>query len=131
VEKLSPAVKVLQFNIDEHRLMEVPQKETERLRCGLQMAAGAGMKTGANLKVSKTTLANFKTILERMGECGFSSITLLRYKPPPTLDRWIEENPSSKSLQAFELFLAEAAAESPDLSIRVDCEDWIMEYHYG
>ena len=121
VERLSPSVKVLQFSINEHRLVEEPQKEMDRLRHGLQMAAGAGMKTGANLKVSKTTLANFKSILDRLAECGFNSITLLRYKPPPTYERWLAENPSSHSLPAFELFLAEATTDFPQLTFRVDC----------
>ncbi len=121
VEKLSPSVQVLQFSINEHRLVEEPEKEMDRLRHGLQMAAGAGLKTGANLKVSKTTLANFKLILDRLAECGFNSITLLRYKPPPAYKRWLAENPSSHSLLAFELFLLEATADFPHLTFRVDC----------
>ncbi len=121
VKDLSAAVSVLQLNIDEHRLMQEPDREMQRLGRGLQIAADAGIRSGANLKLGRTALANFGAILERLEECGFDSITLLRYKPPPSPDRWLAENPSPKSLLAFEGLLTDVAAESPGLSIRVDC----------
>lgn len=121
VEQIAPSVKMLQLSVDEHRLVEEPEKEMSRLRCGVQTVTGVGLKTGANLKVSKTTLANFGVILERLEDCGFDRITLLRYKPPPSWKRWIEENPSAHTLLAFELFLAEAVSDFPHITFRVDC----------
>lgn len=116
--ELSPAVKVLQMNIDEHRLTAEPDKEMKRPKRRLQIAAAAGMISGANLRVSKTMLANFKTIMNRLAECGFCRITLLRYKPSPSYDRWTKENPSPQSLLTFELLLKEAVVKWPHLSIR-------------
>ena len=121
MERLSSSVKVLQLGIDEHRLLKEPKKMTDSLGRNLEMAAGAGMKTGANLKVSKTTLTNFKLILDRLADCGFESITLLRYKPPPTYERWLAESPLPRSMLAFELFLEEAATDFSHITFRVDC----------
>lgn len=121
VERLSSSVEVLQLGIDEHKLLKEPEKMMDSLGRSLEMAAGAGMKTGANLKVSETTLTNFKFILDQLAGCGFDSITLLRYKPPPSYERWLAENPSPESVRALELFLEEARADYSHIAFRVDC----------
>jgi len=121
LQKLSPAVSILQLNIDELRLLQEPEKERARLTREIQKVIDSGMKTGANLKLSNTTLTNSRMILDQLEACGFTSITLLRYKPPPDIDQWKQEHPALSALLEFEPILAGRVAGSPHLSIRVDC----------
>ena len=121
LQTLAGSVTALQIGINHGRLLTKPEEETPKLQKLVGWAERSGMVIGANLMLSKTVLTNFPRLCKQLQAAGFENLTLLRYKPPATLDRWEEEQPKLDSLVAFQSTLWELAEKNPQLNLRLDC----------
>ncbi|MBE0447211.1 MAG: radical SAM protein [Actinobacteria bacterium] len=105
-QKLSGNIKCLQIGVKHDRLMAQPQAETAMLKRIVETSTGAGIQTGANLILSKSSIKNFEPLLDSLVRAGITRITLLRYKPPKDILRWKQENPSVEMMAEFETKLS-------------------------
>jgi radical SAM protein with 4Fe4S-binding SPASM domain len=83
-------------------------------------AADNGIKTGANLCLSRSTLKNFGLLVGELGNIGFRRFTLLRYKPPHSIKRWRTELPEREQLLKLKPELEKLSA-IPGVDLRLDC----------
>lgn len=83
-------------------------------------AADNGIKTGANLCLSRNTLKNFGPLVGELGNIGLRRFTLLRYKPPHSVKRWREELPEKEQLLKLKPELEKLSA-IPGVDLRLDC----------
>ena len=83
-------------------------------------AADNGIKTGANLCLSRSTLKNFGPLVGELGNIGLRRFTLLRYKPPHSIKRWRAELPEKEQLLELKSEL-EKLSVIPGVDLRIDC----------
>ena len=83
-------------------------------------AADNGIKTGANLCLSRSTLKNFGPLVGELGNLGLRRFTLLRYKPPYSIKHWRAELPEKEQLLELKPELEKLAA-IPGIDLRIDC----------
>ena len=119
--KLSNYIKSLQIGIRHEELLEHPEKEKEKLTQLITMTSELGLDIGANLILSNSTLSEFEYIIELLATVGFIRLTLLRYKPPGDINRWVKEKPDEFTLLEFERKLSITVDTYPDIQFRVDC----------
>jgi radical SAM protein with 4Fe4S-binding SPASM domain len=58
---------------------------------------------------------------------GFKKYTLLRYKPPGDIKRWIQEKPDKRDLILLEVKLISLQKKYPDAVFRIDCAFSFLE----
>jgi len=95
--------------------------------CRRAGAHGAGM--GANLVLCRTVVERFEEAMERLVDAGFRRVTLLRYKPPDSLPRWLAEAPEPADLRGMEARIARQIELYPGLALRLDCGLAFLERH--
>ncbi len=83
-------------------------------------AADNGIKTGANLCLSRNTLKNFGPLVGELGNIGVRRFTLLRYKPPHSIKRWRSELPENEQLLKLKQELEKLSAIQ-GVDLRLDC----------
>ncbi|MDR3602354.1 MAG: SPASM domain-containing protein [Desulfosporosinus sp.] len=111
----------MQIGIRHEELLEQPEKEKEKLTQLITMTSELGLDIGANLIISNSTLSEFEYIIELLATVGFKRLTLLRYKPPEDIDRWVKEKPDEYTLLEFERKLLKTVDTYPHIQFRVDC----------
>ena len=119
--KLANYIKSLQIGIRHEELLEHPEEEKEKLTQLITMTSELGLDIGANLILSNSTLSEFEHIIELLATVGFKRLTLLRYKPPGDINRWVKEKPDEYTLLEFERKLSKTVDTYPDIQFRVDC----------
>ena len=84
-------------------------------------ARSEGFGVGANLIMTRFTIANIDTIMELLSSCEFDRLIFLRYKPIDDRIRWNNENPCADELTLFQDRISRAKQQNPRLMLRVDC----------
>jgi len=96
-----------------------------RQRCALpelcRRAGERGVVIGANLMLCRTVVERFEEAVVRLVDAGISRITLLRYKPPASVDRWLDEAPDPAELLGMEDRIARQSVRHSGLAFRLDC----------
>lgn len=121
LKELANYIKSLQIGIKQEELLEQPEKEKEKLFQLIAMTSELGLDIGANLILSNSTLSEFDHIIELLATVGFNRLTLLRYKPPGDINRWVKEKPDEYTLLEFERKLIKTVDTYPNIQFRVDC----------
>jgi len=121
LRELANYIKSLQIGIKQEELLAHPENEKEKL---IRLIAGTGelgLDIGANLMLSNSTLSAFEHIIDLLAVVGFKRLTLLRYKPPGDIQRWLKEKPDEYALLEFERKFSKTVDTYPDIQFRVDC----------
>lgn len=121
LNKISRYIKSMQLGIKHEDLMKQPEKEKEKLSKLMYMFSENGIGVGANLILSHSTISQFDRIIELLSMIGFKRITLLRFKPPGGIGRWIKEKPDEDALLAFERKFSKTVDTYPQIQFRLDC----------
>ena len=96
--------------------------ETNRgLRVLSEYVQRSGVKLGANLILTRYTIANVEKILGLLIKYGFERVIFLRYKPTTDFVRWNAENPQPDEMRAFRLWLTKTKPLYQGLMLRIDC----------
>jgi len=118
---ISKNVKSMQIGIKHEEMLDHPDNEKEKLNKLVYLFGENGIDVGSNLMVSHSTIYQFDRIIELLSTVGFKRITLLRYKPPGDINRWMKEKPDEEDLLEFERKLLKAVDAYPHIQFRVDC----------
>ncbi|MHB1405946.1 MAG: radical SAM protein [Desulfitobacteriaceae bacterium] len=121
LRELAKYIKGLQIGIKQEELLKHPETEKEKLTQLIALTSELGLDLGANLILSNSTLSEFDHIIELLATAGFKRLTLLRYKPPGNLKRWVKEKPDEYILLEFERKLLKTVDAYPHIQFRVDC----------
>ncbi|MHB8125286.1 MAG: radical SAM protein [Desulfitobacteriaceae bacterium] len=121
LRKLAKYIKSMQIGIKQEELLEHPENEKKKLIQLLAITGEQGIDIGANVILSHSTLSEFDHIIDLLATAGFKRITLLRYKPPGNLNRWVKEKPNEDTLLEFERKLLKTMDTYPHIQFRVDC----------
>lgn len=121
LRELAKYIKSLQIGIKQEELLKQPEKEKEKLSQLIARTSDLGLDIGANLILSNSTLSAFEQIIDFLATVGFKKVTLLRYKPPGDIQRWLKENPDKYALLEFERKFSKTIDSYPDIQFRVDC----------
>ena len=108
-------------------LSKSPAGQAAKLSDLYKKAEQLDLKLGVNLMLNCTVLRNFDEIIGRLVNLGFCQITLLRYKPPHSLDQWLKESPGLEELVGVEDQIANVIDRYPDLALRIDCSLSFLE----
>ena len=130
LDRLAAGVSVLQFGVKAEPLLGDPAV-AEALEASVAGARAMGIHTAANVMLSRGVIARFEEVLSALAPAGLRQVTLLRYKPPANVERWLREKPSTETLRAFEVDLPGVLARHPDLSLRVDCALSFLQRRVG
>lgn len=122
LESLSEPVTCLQVGI-RHRDLFAPEPSGQAARLDhiCDSSQDLGLILGANLILCRTVLERFEEAVLRLVDMGFHRVTLLRYKPPATVQQWKREAPDGGELERMEERIRRIISHHPDLSIRLDC----------
>ena len=85
------------------------------------MLTERGIVPGANLIMNKDNINEFDDLIRKLISAGFKRITLLRYKPPAGIRRWLSEKPDETDLLLLEEKLRLIYESHSDTVFRVDC----------
>lgn len=120
--RLAKGLACLQIGIHHTELLtEPPKGQAAKLSNLCQKTKQLGLKLGANLMLNRTVLGNLDEMMGRLVDLGFRQITLLRYKPPHSLDQWLKESPEPRELEGVEDRIARIMENYPDMALRIDC----------
>lgn len=129
LEDLYKGLTTLQIGINHEHLLHRPQQERERLSILVEKCKEKGLQIGANLILSTTMIEHFTQIIALLYDSGLRRITLLRYKPPPTIIRWKKENPKKEVLQRLPYLLTLLPNKFQGLQFRLDCASTFLHNH--
>ncbi len=118
---LAKHIKTLQIGIRTDEFSNKGKHAVEKLKVLLTQLDERNIITGANLIMTKSAVQNFDEIIEMLINIGFKRYTLLRYKPPKNVKRWIQEKPDKHDLDLLEERLTAAQEMHTDLLFRIDC----------
>ena len=121
LRELAKYIKSLQIGIKQEKLLEQPENEKKKLSQLIAMTSELGLDIGANLMLSNSTLSEFEHIIDLLAAAGFKRLTLLRYKPPGNIQRWLKEKPDEYTLLEFERMFSKIVDTYRDIQFRVDC----------
>lgn len=105
----------------EDLLRSPPSGHVGRLADLRRRVEDAGAQIGANLVLCRTVVHRFEEAVERLVDAGYRRVTLLRYKPPDEVQRWIAESPKPGELRGMEARIARLVDGVPELAMRLDC----------
>jgi radical SAM protein with 4Fe4S-binding SPASM domain len=88
-----------------------------------------GVNVGANLILCRTVVEDFEEVLDLLAQNGFQQITLLRYKPPASVARWLTESPEPEDLRGMEARIGHWLEQKAGVVIRLDCALAFLERH--
>jgi radical SAM protein with 4Fe4S-binding SPASM domain len=102
-------------------LANPPTGQALKLREMSGRLARSHVALGANLILCRSVLLQLEGVLARLFEAGFPRVTLLRYKPPSTMEQWRAECPSGHELLGVEDRFAAFLEKNAGLALRLDC----------
>ncbi len=118
---LLDSVSAFRVGIKVDRLLAGAGPDVAPLAACARCADHSGVSLGANVMLSRSVLARFEDVVQRVAEAGVHQVTLLRYKPPGSREQWAREAPPDRVLREFEPRLQEVARGYPGIALRVDC----------
>lgn len=118
---LSKYAKVLQIGIRIEELLDKGTNAVEKLKVLVARLNERNIIAGANLIMTRSCIGNFDRIVEILTSIGFGRYTLLRYKPPQNVRRWLQEKPDRYDLEFLEERLTAMSEVHKDIHIRIDC----------
>lgn len=121
LHELAESVTGLQMGLNADRLLANTKPVLASLARTVGSATGAGLHVGANLVLSKRTLAHFERLLDVIQQAGVTRVTLLRYKPPADVAEWRRAKPPVEALRQFERQLPEVLQRHSNVTLRLDC----------
>jgi len=124
---LAKYIKVIQIGIRPDELFHTDDYTTDKLRALVTRLEEYRIHTGANLIMTRSSIRNLDRILERLIDIGFKKYTLLRYKPPADITRWLQENPDRCDLLLLEEKVVSLHKKYPDAVLRIDCAFSFLE----
>ncbi len=92
-------------------------------------AEAHGVSIGANLVLCRKVVGHFEMAVKRLVKAGFRRITLQRYQPPGSAERWLEEVPKPADLEGMETRIARQIEIHPGLALRLDCGLAFLQRH--
>lgn len=121
-ESLFPLIRNLQIGIKPERLLGAdPERYTQQLSRFFEYAQRLGMEPGANVFLTRSVIGRMEDLVAMLTGIGFARITLLRYKPPESIRRWMCEHPEPLQMKVLHGRIGAIIRENPRLRIRVDC----------
>jgi radical SAM protein with 4Fe4S-binding SPASM domain len=120
LEELAKSIKSLQIGIR----MDTCTRDNEavaQLKKLIEKLGQCGIICGANLVMSRSGIKKLDEAVQILADAGFSRFTLLRYKPPAHVARWVDEKPDHHDLNRLEYCLADIVRKNSRLHIRIDC----------
>jgi radical SAM protein with 4Fe4S-binding SPASM domain len=118
---LAKYIRVLQIGIRQDELFHQGNYTAEKLRALVIQLNECKICTGANLIMTRSSICSLDRILERLMGIGFKKYTLLRYKPPGDINRWLQEKPDKNDFFLLEEKLISFQEKYPDAVFRIDC----------
>jgi radical SAM protein with 4Fe4S-binding SPASM domain len=119
---LAESLTSLQIGIRHHEMLGNFGKDYQAgLTRTLKAAETLGLRIGANLVLCRSVLNRFEELLYELYTVGLRRLTLLRYKPPSTIEQWKKESPAPSELHGMEERIAEILHRCSELEIRLDC----------
>ena len=120
LKRLASHIKVMQIGVQADDMLANAAYADRLKRLAAQLDQG-GVRYGANLVMNRSGIRNLERSVHTLASIGFLNQTLLRYKPPARIERWIAEKPGVADFEALELKLHDLTDCAPDLQIRIDC----------
>jgi radical SAM protein with 4Fe4S-binding SPASM domain len=121
LDELAEHIKVLQIGIRTAELLHINTGTHEELRMLVAQLNQRRITTGANLIMTRSAIRNLDRIIGVLSEVGFRRYTLLRYKPPINVKRWLKEKPDKYDIEILEEKLTRIGGINTDIYIRIDC----------
>lgn len=121
LDALAKHIKTLQIGIRTDELFSKSTCAVEKLRALVTQLNERNIITGANIIMTRSSIHNFDRIVETLLQCGFNRYTLLRYKPPVDIKRWLQEKPEKHDLDLLEEKLTVMQEIHTDIHFRIDC----------
>ncbi len=121
LDVLAKYIKTIQIGIRTDELINGNISTGEKLRALVTQLNERSIITGANLIMTRSSIHNFDRIIEMLVSSGFKRYTLLRYKPPNNVKRWLQEKPNQQDLELLEERLMVMQEMHTDISFRIDC----------
>lgn len=119
LDLLAKYIKTFQVGIRTEELLNT--KAEECLGKLVMQLAEHGIIPGANLIMTRNSIQNIEKLVERLSNIGFKRLTLLRYKPPANIGRWLKEKPYKYELKLLEEKLTTIQEKHTDIIFRIDC----------
>lgn len=127
LDALAKHIKILQVGIRSGELLNRDTSAVEKLKVLVTQLTERSIITGVNLIMTRSSILNLDKIIEMLLQCGFKRYTLLRYKPPLNINRWLQEKPDKKDLDILEERLTVMQEMHTGISFRIDCALSFME----
>ncbi|PHJ37716.1 hypothetical protein P378_14625 [Desulforamulus profundi] len=121
LDALAKHIKTLQIGIRTDELINGDISAAEKLRVLITQLNERGIIAGANLIMTRSSIHNFDRVIEMLISSGFKRYTLLRYKPPKNVKRWLQEKPNKHDLDLLEERLTVMQEMHTDILFRIDC----------
>lgn len=118
---LSKHVKTLQIGVRTNEILHKDIDAADKIKALVTRLNEQNIITGANLIMTKHSIYNLDRIMEILISGGFKRYTLLRYKPPVNVKRWLQEKPDKPDLYLLEKKLTMMQEKYPDIVFRIDC----------
>lgn len=119
ISKIAPYIKVLQIGIRINGNEKI--EDTEKLIKLVNVLNKSNITYGANLVLNKTVMNGIEKVIEKILKIGFKNITLIRYKPPRNVKRWMSEVPSEFDFSMFEYKIKDLISKNDNVKFRFDC----------
>ncbi len=114
-----PYIKVLQIGIKVDQNGQI--QEEEKLIKLVNILNENNITYGANLVLNKTVINKLDKTIENIIKTGFTNITLIRYKPPKDIKRWMKEVPDEYDFKIAEQEIKEIINKNSKVKFRFDC----------
>ncbi len=120
LDELARSIKSLQIGI-KMDTCTAGSADIDKLKTLVMQLGRRGIVCGANLMMSRSGIRRLDQAVQILTEAGFRRFTLLRYKPPAQVARWLQEKPYRQELSRLEYDLADIVRDNPELHLRIDC----------
>lgn len=125
LNSLAKYIRTLQIGVRTEELLNT--KVEECLGKLVMQLTEQGIIPGANLSMTRNSIHNIDELVERLSNIGFKRLTLLWYKRPANIGRWLKEKPDRYDLELLEERLPTIHEKNPDITFRIDCALTFME----
>lgn len=121
LDALANHLKILQIGIKTDELLDRGPHAIEKLKVLVAELDERNIISGANLIMAKSSIHNLDRVVEMLINVGFKRYTLLRYKPPENVKRWLQEKPDKYELDLLEEKLTVMQERHKHITFRIDC----------
>ena len=121
IDTLAKHIKTLQVGIRTDELLSKSTHTVGKLKALVTQLNEHYIISGANLIMTRSSIHDFDRIIEILINCGFKRYTLLRYKPPGNVKRWLQEKPGKQDMDLLEEKLTVMQEKHTDIIFRIDC----------